>query len=1345
MTFPILKSAPNADVEQGHALTAAQTGIWLGQQLDPKNPAYWTAETVNLQGALDCDAFCEAVNLTLDACEGLHAIFYCEDGALWQQRTTSTPRDGCRFLDFSLHTQPQGSLAQWIDEQLSHPANLTKGPLFSTALIRLEPECHVWFFRAHHIILDGYGYALIARRVASRYTAWVARMPPQGSEFHPWMPVLQEDAVYQRSAQHASDRAFWQAQLQDRPSPVLLAAARPLSHQVRRQRQRLADDLLGQWQAAAKDLSVDWPSWFVACVATYIQRATGATSLTLGLPVMGRLGSAALNVPCMAMNIVPLYLEIDPAKSFADLALHVCHQWRALRPHQRYRHEHMKQDLNRAPGQRLFGAVVNLMPFDRPLQFAGLTAESLPLAAGPVEDLAFNVWVQEGCLQLSLEANPDAYAAGDLSDHATALLQTQTAALHHPDKALRELPISVLADKPPHRRDISLLQGEATQRKVLDVLEQWRLHCGHAPASIVLEHAGHAAMTQAELLRTVQKLAGWLTANGIQAGDRIAVMLPRSQEAISSLLAILWVGAVWVPLDPSGPKTRQQQILTDLKPAKLITLKSLADQISADQPLLMLDTDALCDVQPLLSPFPVQPDDAAYIIYTSGSTGKPKGVVIRRGGLAHFISAACEHYGVVKQDRILQFAPLHFDACIEEIFLALCSGGHLILRTDEMLSSLSRFLTCCEEQAITVLDLPTAFWHEIALQCAQLSLPESLRLVIIGGEAVQSERVVCWQQHAGHIELLNTYGPTETTVVCCAARLTLSDTESIGTPLPGTTAVVVNAHLDPVAPGESGELCVIGPTLAEGYLGLPEQTADRFVNLTALPGQPRAYRSGDRVRVNADGQLCYLGRLDDEFKLSGHRIAPAEVEAVLSACPGISDAAVVGCIPANGAKQLVAFIATPDACCDQAALRAWLGDRLFAAAIPSAFIPLPNLPRTRNNKIDRHALQNQALVYLKNAQADGPPSLLDDRCHSPLYVTVQHIWQAVLGVNAIGPDADFFALGGKSLAAIQVVSRLSTALTCELEAAILFQHSTLAALTQKLAERGLAPAFTALSGTGCALSGAPRSGERRADLANDVQPLLAPLINLQPGRRNPGLFCIHPADGLSWCYLGLARHLPDIPLWGLQANGITGELSPSFEVMVDEYTALILQAQRKGPYRLLGWSSGGGIAQAIAASLTERGEVVDLLVIMDGYPSESWRDTPPPTYRDALLTLLDDIEDAFDSEGRPLDEKALLNAVAKPGSSLAGCAESLIKRMADTALHSMRSYRKASHPIYAGEALFFRATQGETATKSWQGWRPYLRGNIKCIDLDCHHFAMHQPAALRRIGTELRKYWTDQS
>lgn len=1298
-------------------LSAAQYGIWLGQQLNPDSPAYWAAEAIELNGVLDLAAFENVLDQEINATQTLQMAFGSSGGEPWQC-ANPTPSPSLKRIDFSLEADPWQAAQRWMRQDLQRRKGLSSQgerpqPIFATTMLQLGVERQLWYLCVHHIALDGFGFSLFTQRVATAYTAWAQGISSRRPADADLAQVIAEDQRYQ-TTRAGRDRTFWLERLAAAPPAITLSPAQDFcDHSIKRSI-TLPRVTLDRWKHAAHACGVDWSAWLLAAISAWMQHSTGRSGFRLGLPVMGRLGSVALDIPCMMMNIVPLVIEIQPEHSMSTLCQQIASELRRTRPHQRYRYEHLKQDLSLAGEQRLFGPVVNIMPFEHPCTFGPLSARFHPVAAGPVEDLAISIIPLPDGLRLDMEANPASYSAEQLAQHQSDLLHILECLLDAEQQPLSQRLTAI----PARSRADSRLRGEPLTQAPKPILELFVSRARTRPHHPALEQDGEIR-TYAELLVDVQRLAWQLRHHGVGPESRVVLLLPRHADTITAMLAILWAGGAYVPLDPDGPAARIAMVLDDVQPTLALSRSHYAQQVPITLTLLCLDkldAPAAIDTPSLEHPIAVAEQALAYFIYTSGTTGKPNGVMISRQALAHFVASASQRYEMSADDRTLQFAPLHFDASVEEIFLTLCAGATLVLRNEAMLDSMPQFLETLARWHISVLDLPTAFWHELsfAIGQGQQRLPDTIRLVIIGGEAALAERVARWRTTVSpQVVLLNTYGPTEATVICSTAVLagpalisSSDETVPIGSPLPGVDLIVVDEQLRPCPPGQAGELCIIGPTLAQGYWERENTSTQRFITLNTLPDAPRAYRSGDRVLLAADGQLRYLGRLDDEFKLSGHRIDPAEVETALLGYPGIREAAVVGLTLAQGLKQLVGFVVVEETAnneCDIPHLRSHLLERLAAPAVPSRYVLLEQLPRNTNGKIDRSVLrQHPDLEY-------AAPVVTA----TPMENTVMAVWQDVLGLAQIRPEDDFFASGGKSLQAIQVANRLGLALQREVAVSALFRHRTVADLAQAL------------------------SAPERHRPPNATPDPLAPCLLLQRGEGLP-LFCIHPAEGLSWCYLGLAASLPELSLYGLQASGLSGNPSPSFTTMIDDYLARIREQQPQGPYRLLGWSSGGGIAHALACTLQTQGEAVELLAMMDAYPADIWANKPEATRRDALVNLLDVIGGSEnDADGSALDEAELAALITRPGSVLAAYN---IGQLIEVSLHNMQLYRQAQHPLFLGDILFFHATQRSPQAPNWQRWQTYVSGQIQIVDINSTHTGMSLPQPLAVIGQVLARH-----
>lgn len=403
-------------------LSGPQLGMWAGQQLDPDSPSFWTAEAVELNGPLDLAALEDAVRETLSACDALH-MRYTRRGEEVVQSLDAQRPVVIERQDYSNCADPWRSAREWMGEDLLRQADLARRPLFASALIRLGADRHLWYLRVHHIALDGFAYLLLIHRVAEVYSARIAGRQPAPARDWSLAPVIAEEAAYRQSPRFAEDRQYWSQALCGLGEPVTLGRKCAPDDSSHSQRALLAPAQYAQWQAAARRVGVDWSAWLMAAIFAWMHARSGERDISVGLLVMNRLGSAALGVPCMAMNVVPLRLRIDPQLRFDALARAVAAQLRELRPHQRYNYEWLRNDLGLADSHaQLYGPVVNLMPFDRGFVFEGLRSRAHPISVGSVEDLDITVSPMAGGVRFDIEANPRAYDAACLAEHHAALL-----------------------------------------------------------------------------------------------------------------------------------------------------------------------------------------------------------------------------------------------------------------------------------------------------------------------------------------------------------------------------------------------------------------------------------------------------------------------------------------------------------------------------------------------------------------------------------------------------------------------------------------------------------------------------------------------------------------------------------------------------------------------------------------------------------------------------------------------------------------------------------------------------------------------------------------------------------
>ncbi|MFB9902779.1 amino acid adenylation domain-containing protein [Allokutzneria oryzae] len=969
----------------GLPLTGAQSGVYFAQQLDPGGVAYNTGECVEIHGPVDVATFERALRHVVDEAEALRISLSVVDGEV---------RQHVGDLDWSLQVVRLGSTEaarEWMRADLARPVNLLEGPLFTQALLAVGPDRHLWYQRCHHILQDAYGYSLVARRVAEVYTALLAGDPVKPNPFGSLTALVEDDLAYRASPAFDADREFWAS---SSPAPVSLSRGTSSATGILRSGGHLAD-LTG----AAKELRASWPELVIAATAAYLHRVTGESEIVLGLPVMCRLGSVAMRVPGMVVNVLPLRVVFIPGMAVADLVAEVVASVRALRGHQRYRYEDLRRDLHLSGSDApLFTTVVNIKPFGFDLRFAGLPTTTHYIAPGPVDDLSINVYDTPDGLAVDLDANASRYTTAELDDHRARLL-----------RFVRDL---VAADRVD---DVDLLTVEERDH----VLAQGRGAHIETPARSVVELlnrtpdgtavvCGENSLTYAELRERAGQLAHWLHSRGIGAEHIVGLRMQRSADFVVAIFGVLAAGAAYLPIDPGSPADRLAHVLTDASPT------------------LVLDELPVLSGQSYTAD--VHPDSAACLIYTSGSTGRPKGVLVPHRGLVNLFA---DHAGRSPQRRlrVAHTASFAFDASWDPL-LWLLHGHELHVLSADVVRDPEVLVSTVDSLAIDHVDVPPSLLPQLR-EAGLFTGRHVPSVVVVGGEAVSEH---AWRELAATpgVTAHDLYGPTECTVDAYA----WTGSERAGHVVANTSVYVLDPALRVVPPGVTGELYVAGAGLARGYLNSPALTASRFVASPFGVGE-RLYRTGDLARWTPTGALEFLGRADSQVKIRGFRIELGEIESALLAIPGITQATVT-----VHADRLAAYVVG-----SANELRDHLAKTLPEYMVPSVFVRLEALPLTVNGKIDHSALPVPERTAPLDARAPRTP-------HEEILC---ELFAEALGLSTVGVDEDFFDLGGHSLLAARLASRIRRALGVELPIATLFAAPTVAALANRLSDTDRPP------------------------------------------------------------------------------------------------------------------------------------------------------------------------------------------------------------------------------------------------------------------------------------------------
>ncbi|MFJ4348946.1 amino acid adenylation domain-containing protein [Pseudomonas sp. NPDC089401] len=1036
--------------EQPLPMSFAQQRLWFLAQMEGGNQAYNVPLALGLRGPLDDDALECALLRIVERHETLRSRFVPRDDSA-EVIIASTPGDGW-FQREDLHPE---ALAGRLRDAAGAPFDLAHGPLLRARLLRLGTDHHVLALTVHHIVADGWSLGVLTQELGALYPALC-----QGLEDPlPALPIQYGDyAVWQRrwlaGEQLQRQADYWRQALDGAPSLLKLPCDRPRPERQDFAGASLALALDPRLAAGLRTLAqrhgVTLYMTVLGAWAALLGRLCGQAEVVIGCPVAGR-GHAELEA-LAGLFVNTLAIRIDSASAATTEALlrQVKAQVLNAQAHQDLPFEQVVEIVRpaRSLGHTpLFQATLNWQATQgAALQLQGLQLEAVAQAGQ----------VAKFDLTLNLGEHGDRLA-GSL-DYATALFDEATVrrylgyfeallwAMVGNDQALLEQVDLVGADE----RQMLLHAFNATgndyprEESIARLFEQRVAR--HPLALAAVE--GQQALSYGELNQQANHLAHHLLAAGVNPGDCVAILLPRSLALLVAQLAVLKCAAVYVPLDIHAPAERQGFMVEDCQAAALLTL----GDSEADFPVRRIDIDRLSlGDQPTHNPC-LEPDagSAAYVMYTSGTTGKPKGVCVPHRGIARLVlnnGFADFEAG----DRVAFASNPAFDASTLDVWGALLNGAQVRVIDHATLVDPQRFAAALVDEGISVLFLTTALFN----QYVQL-IPEALaglRILMSGGERAEPAAFRAMLARAPRLRLVNGYGPTETTTFAstCTVRELASDAlhVPIGRPIGNTRVYVLDAHRQLVPRGVVGELYIGGDGVALGYLNRPELTAERFVDSPFASGE-RLYRTGDLVRWQADGQLECLGRNDDQVKIRGFRIELGEIEQQLAQCPGVGEAVVMALADGQGPLRLVAWFSCQQAGLDAGSVRGFLRGRLPDYMLPGAYVALARMPLNHNGKVDRQALPPPGPQDFTAVAFEAPQGRREQ--------VLAELWGELLHLHQVGRHDRFFELGGHSLLAMRMLAQVRQRLGLELELAELFADDSLAAVAASLgshAERAL--------------------------------------------------------------------------------------------------------------------------------------------------------------------------------------------------------------------------------------------------------------------------------------------------
>jgi len=1060
---PVLPPVVPVARDRALPLSFAQERLWFLDRLEPGSAAYNVPVALRLGGALDAAALERALGEIVRRHEALRTAFREVDGVAAQ---VIAP-----FAGFALPVEDLSGLGaeereaearRRATEEAARPFDLSAGPLFRAALLRLGEEEHVLLLCMHHVASDGWSIGVLLRELAALYGAY----RDGGDAPLPELAVQYADhAVWQREQLRggALERqlAYWRERLAGAPALLELPTDRPRpavqTYRGATVSAELPAGVAARLEALGRSEGATPYMVLLGAFQLLLSKYTGSEDVVVGSPVAGRTRPETEGLIGFFVNTLVLRTDLSGDPDFREVLRRVREVTLGAYEHQDVPFERLVEELQpeRSLGHSpLFQVMFAHHDGDT------LRAELPALRTGLVEpeitttkfDLTLAFVADEGGFRVLAQYGTDLFDRGTVERMVGHLRRVLEQVAEEPGRRLSELDLLSAAE-----RALVVEEWNRTAEHPADrcIHQRFEAQAARTPGAVAVVSGGES-LTYGELNGRANRLAHHLLRLGMGPEVRVGLCLERGVEMVVSILAVLKAGGAYVPLDPGHPAERLAFVLADAEVPVLLVHERLRAAVpaAAGRRVVSVDGADSAGVAAESAENPesgARPDTLAYVIYTSGSTGTPKGALVEHRNVARLFTATEAWFGFGAGDVWTLFHSYAFDFSVWELWGALLHGGRVVIVPLEVSRDPDSFHALLRDQGVTVLSQTPSAFRQLMRVDAERGGDLALRVVVFGGEALEPAALRGWVERRGveRPRLVNMYGITETTVHVTYRPLDREDVfggagSPIGVRIPDLRLYVLDPARRPLPVGVPGELYVGGAGVARGYLNRPGLTAERFVESPFAAD--RLYRTGDRARWRADGTLEYMGRLDGQVKIRGFRIEPGEIEALLREQPGVADCAAVARADEPGETRLVAYV-VGGAGAD--ALRAGLRRSLPEYMVPAAFVFLDALPLTPNGKLDRRALPAPE----QGGAGDGYAAP-----RTPVEEVLAGIWAEVLGLERVGVRDDFFDIGGHSLLAIRVVSRIRRALEGEVTVVSLFENPTIEGLAPLLAERRAAEA-----------------------------------------------------------------------------------------------------------------------------------------------------------------------------------------------------------------------------------------------------------------------------------------------
>ena len=1037
----------------------AQKDIYVDQLINKDSPHYNLGGYIKLKGSLDKTKFFESVNSAPFVFDVFKMRFDNEDEEADFYLTEESGDSGIVEIDFSGKQDPEKEAIIWMQNRFNTTFILRKeNPLYEHSLLKLSDKEHWFFGRYHHLITDGFGFIVFIKYVAEKYKT-LTEGGDNEFNYPSYLEEISKSGEYFNSKTFGNDENYWKEKFSERSEPLLQRKYIRTDKSVNVNGKyvvNIPEEEKVELSEIEKSTDSGIQQLILAALIIYFGKTSNVIEPVIGIPVHKRSSKVLRNIVGMFSGVLPFKGVYKEDRTVKDLLQEIKQAQRSDYRHQNYPLSEIKRNLNESSAgvrrqDNLFEVSFNYEPLNFSPDFGSeIKSEIIRLESdydtNPLQ-LFWRDYGEESPVQFIVKFSKEYFNETEIELFVNRLLFVIKKFPENLSTELKGFGIIPEAEESLLKRfndTSSVSKTEFNSVLLIDMIHVQEKNTPDKPALVFHDEE----LTYQELSERSNRLANYLHSKGVKKETLVPVCIERSMDMIVGIIGILKAGGAYVPIDPEYPADRISYMLKDTDASIVLTGSKSSLKLPESESIkkiILDDPETILEIKKQSSEYPntdLKSDNAVYVIYTSGSTGKPKGVVIENNTVVNLIKAQSEYFNITSDDRILQFSNYSFDASVEQIFLALTNGATLVLFRERLQLDQDKFNEYLTEKNITHLHATPAFLENIITDSTIFT---DLKRVIAGGDICKKELSDQWK---GKVKFYNEYGPTETTVTAIEYLANKNEevfsyiSLPIGRPLTNIKVNIVNRNNEICPIGVSGEICISGNCLARGYLNLPSLTEEKFVmNPYGKESGELMYRTGDLGRWMTDGNIEFLGRIDDQIKIRGYRIELGEIETVILDSGLVKNSVVLSGIDSSGNNRLAAYV-IPDKVFDRDKIRNYLSKKLPEYMIPAVWVEMKFFPVTSNGKIDRKAFPDPEISETISAHYQ--------EAESEIEIRLTELWKEILKIEKIGINDNFFELGGHSLNAVRLSSKINKLMNIRTDIGTIFSNPTIFRLAKAI-------------------------------------------------------------------------------------------------------------------------------------------------------------------------------------------------------------------------------------------------------------------------------------------------------